>query len=110
MADAARDTRLHDVCAPWHGERGRDFERRFWPAFTNGLRGKTDDYCSLYDHSSGRDPGGIPPSTAAQIAANAGHINPVNAHLGTADAQRKSASAFDNRSSILIAKMHGVAT
>ena len=105
MADAARDTRLHDVCAPWHGERGRDFERRFWPAFTNGLRGKTDDYCSLYDHSSGRDPGGIPPSTAAQIAAAAGHINPVNAHLGTADAQRKSASAFDNRSSILIAKM-----
>ena len=45
------------------------------------------------------------PSTAAQIAAAAGHINPVNAHQGNADAQRKSASAFDNRSSILIAKM-----
>ena len=105
MADAARDTRLHDVCAPWYGERGRDFERRFWPAFTNGLRGKTDDYCSLNDHAAGRDPGGRPPSTAAQIAAAAGHINPVNAHLGNADAQRKSASAFDNRSSILIAKM-----
>ena len=43
------------------------------------LRGKTDEYCSLYDHSAGKDPGGRPPSTAAQITAAAGHINPANA-------------------------------
>ena len=68
MADAARDTRLHDVCAPWYGERGRDFERRFWPAFTNGLRGKTDDYCSLYDHSRPEQAHPAPRSSASPLA------------------------------------------
>ena len=42
MASAAsRDTRLYDVCDPYHGEVGHAWTREFEPAFKSGL-GATD--------------------------------------------------------------------
>ena len=33
MTDASRDTRQFEICAPWYGEKGAAFERKFEPEF-----------------------------------------------------------------------------
>jgi len=62
----------------------------------------TDDYASLTDHLDGMDPHGIPPTDAAQLAANAMHVNGANPAVGPA---WKSEQAFKNRSSKAIAAL-----
>ncbi len=57
--DAGRNTAIYPLCMPWAGERGPDFQRRFWPQFLNGLGQQFDKYCTLRAHIEGRDPGGI---------------------------------------------------
>ena len=77
---------------------GPPFERTFKPNFMAGLRKRWDDYSSLYRHMQGQDPGGMPPSTAAQLAINANHLNATNAHPGgNAAARQKSAIRFEAR-------------
>ena len=50
------------------------------------------------ERPSGLDPGGMPPSTAAQLAINANHLNATNAHPGgNAAARQKSAIRFEAR-------------
>ena len=56
--DAGRNTAIYPLCMPWAGERGPDFQRRFWPQFLNGLGQQFDKYCTLRAHIEGRDPGG----------------------------------------------------
>ena len=77
---------------PWNGSMGPQFERTFRPNFLAGLRKRWDDYSSLYRHLMGQDPGGMPPTTAAQLAANANHLNPTIVHPGGCiDSQRSQA-------------------
>ena len=61
---------------------GPPFERTFKPNFMAGLRKRWDDYSSLYRHMHGQDPGGMPPSTAAQLAINPNHLNATIVHPG----------------------------
>ena len=77
---------------------GPPFERTFKPNFMAGLRKRWDDYSSLYRHLHGQDPGGMPPSTAAQLAVNPNHLNATIAHPGgNAAARQKSATRFEAR-------------
>ena len=36
MGDAGRDTKLHPVCTPWKGDKGRSFTNVFVPEFESG--------------------------------------------------------------------------
>lgn len=63
------DTRKYDCCAPFHGEIGEEFTRRFRPEFEGALHSVVDNYASLYEHvvlqtdpGSAADP---PPAGAA---------------------------------------------
>ena len=95
---STRDTKMYPVCDPWNGAMGPPFERVFKPNFLAGLRKRWDDYSSLYRHLHGQDPGGMAPSTAAQLAVNANHLNATNAHPGgNAAARQKSAVRFEAR-------------
>ena len=47
-----------------------------------GYARNKDDYASLKQHLNGKDPGGISPPTAAQLAADRFHVNAAKAHLG----------------------------
>ena len=77
---------------------GPAFERTFRPNFLAGLRKRWDDYSSLHRHLMGTDPGGMPPTTDAQLAANPNHLNPRIAHPGGNAADRqKSATRFEAR-------------
>lgn len=61
---ASYDSRKYDCCAPYYGEIGEEFTRRFQPEFEGALHGIVDAYASLYDHVVLRnDPG----SAAAPI-------------------------------------------
>ena len=83
---------------------GPDWESIFEPAFRGGLGSHKDDYDNLQRHLKGTDIGGIPPSTAAQVAANAEHLNAFTAHdsgPATADG-RKSRRQFAQRSTDVI--------
>ena len=73
---------MYPLCDPWNGAMGPSFERKFKPDFLAGTRKKWDDYSSLYRHLMGTDPGGMPPTTAAQLAINANHLNATIAHPG----------------------------
>ena len=70
------NTKIYDV-APWSGSAGADYERVFKPDWLSLARRKTDDYGSWYEHIMGTLPGCSRPPTAAQIAANANHVNAV---------------------------------
>ena len=72
------DTRKYDCCAPWFGEVGQEFTRRFRPEFEGALHSFVDSYASLYDHVVLlSDPGapGVPHqppgAAAAAVAARA---------------------------------------
>lgn len=103
-SSASRDSRLYPICNPYSGRMGPDWESIFEPAFRGGLGSHKDDYDNLQRHLKGTDIGGIPPSTAAQVAANAEHLNAFTAHdsgPATADG-RKSRRQFAQRSTDVI--------
>ena len=102
---STRDVKMYPICDPWLGQAGAPFERVFAPAFKAGLLGRNDEFSSYDEHMRGTDPGGIPKPTAAQLAANANHVNVVIAHQGNAADIRKSQQAFKNRSSEIIAQL-----
>jgi len=83
------DAKAYDVCAPWFGERGDKFIRRFAPAFKHGLAGITDDYDNLEDHLMRRDIGSID----------------GDAHGGTPAAIAKSERAWKTRGGKLKSKI-----
>ena len=85
------------------GERGRAFTLTFRPACAEaGLAEKKDKFSNQRQHLFGRDPGGIRPPTAAQLAADANHVNAMRAHQGQAAEICESEYAFDNRSDALV--------
>ena len=96
------DTRRFPLCAPWSGERGDEFGKRFLPSFLSGLMAKSDEFCTYEQHLSGECPGGIVPPTAAQLLANPLHVNLEHPHLGNAAEQRKSDAAFYSRDAAII--------
>ena len=102
LSRASRDSKLYPYADPWDGQRGPFFERNWLPDMLSGLGGVTDDYASLTDHLDGMDPHGVPPTDAAQLAANAMHVNGANPAVGPA---WKSEQAFKNRSSKAIAAL-----
>ena len=102
LSRASRDSKLYPYADPWDGQRGPYFERNWLPDMLSGLGGVTDDYASLTDHLDGMDPHGVPPTDAAQLAANAMHVNGANPAVGPA---WKSEQAFKNRSSKAIAAL-----
>ena len=53
----ARDTSTFDICEPWYGDKGGPFTRTFSPAFLSGMRGKSEEYVTYYDHLQGDSPG-----------------------------------------------------
>ena len=87
---------MYPICDPWLGQAGPPFERVFAPAFKAGLLGRSDEFGSYAEHMLGTDPGGVPPPTAAQLAADANHVNAAIAHMGGAADVRKSQQAFKN--------------
>ena len=95
---------MYPICNPYSGRMGPEWESIFEPAFRGGLGSHKDDYDNLQRHLKGTDIGGIPPSTAAQVAANAEHLNAFTAHdsgPNTADG-RKSRRQFGQRSTDVI--------
>ena len=77
MADASRDTRLFEICAPIYHGKGVHFVRTFSPAFKAGLAVKRDKFSNLKMHLNGQDPGGTPAMTPAQIAAAPGNKDKI---------------------------------
>ena len=75
MGSAARDTRLYDICDPYHGDKGTPFLRIFKPAFLTGIAAKSDKFANYAQHLRGEDAGAVPPSTEAQRSQNAHHVN-----------------------------------
>jgi len=102
ISRASRDSKLYPYADPWDGQRGPFFERNWLPDMLSGLGGVTDDYASLTDHLDGMDPHGVPPTDAAQLAANPMHVNGANPAVGPA---WKSEQACKNRSSKAIAAL-----
>ena len=113
MASAARNTRIYDICDPYYGDKGPAFERVFKPAFFTGIAAKGDKFANLADHLRGVDPGGVKPSTSAQLTNNANHVNARNEHQGeeTYRQARDALAAPDltqpTRASLLSTKSHG---
>ena len=117
MTDAGRDTKLHPVCAPWLGDKGRGFTHVFGVDFPSGLARFKDHFTSLKQHLEGKDFGGIAPPTPAQLAANANHVNVPRPHPGqgagggagaaaTIEVE-KSREAFDMRRQELLSLIRG---
>ena len=96
------DTRLYNICEPWHGERGLLFSEKFIVNFKAGLMEKSDDYCTYEQHLSGHCPGGIVKPSAAQLLADAAHVNVPRPHQGNASEVRKSEAAFNNRDAAIV--------
>ena len=55
----------HVLLAEPSGESRRAFERKFEPDILAVWRAEADDFADLHEHMHGRDPGGVPPPTAA---------------------------------------------
>ena len=64
------DAKKFPLCPPWDGQRGKSYNESFLPNITSswGLRG--DDFANKQEHLTGRVPGGIPITTAAQRLVN----------------------------------------
>ena len=111
MSGASRNPKIHTLCEPWYGERGPAFTVIFWPDLTAALGARRDKFATLAQHLLGTDRGGLPPSTANQIAANPQHVSFIVPHLpagGAAAAiaaRDESAIAFTQRSSELVSLM-----
>ena len=79
MTDTGRDISKYPLCEPWYGEKGPKFTRRFALDFMSALGTQRDKFATIRDHMKGRDPGGIPPTAAAQLA-----TPPLTENLGVA--------------------------
>lgn len=49
-SNATYDSRKYECCAPYYGDIGEEFTRRFRPEFEGSLHMFVDQYASLYDH------------------------------------------------------------
>lgn len=65
MTTPSYDTRKYECCAPFHGEVGEEFTRRFRPEFEGALHSYVDAYASLYEHVVNQDDPGSPAAIAA---------------------------------------------
>lgn len=73
---AGYDTRKYECCAPYYGDIGEEFTRRFQPEFEGALHSHVDNYASLYEHVVlQNDPGSAanpapagPPGQATRLA------------------------------------------
>ena len=84
MATNDYDAKKYVICAPYHGPRGPAWTRKFEMEFLEGLRGRTDDYCSLHRFLIDQnDPGGLlgPPHAGNPMQVMASQ----NARLNRAD-------------------------
>lgn len=75
------DTRKYECCAPYFGEVGQAFTRRFKPEFEGALHAYVDDYASLYEH--------------VVLLSDPGSAG--NPHVGGAAAVQLSRRAYDKR-------------
>jgi len=71
----ARNTKIYDVCQSWDGARGYSFENKFEPEFLRGLGKFNDGFVTAAMHLQGVGPGSVPPTTQAQLAVTADHVN-----------------------------------
>ena len=95
------DPRRFPLCAPYTGGVGPSFTRVFMPAFMIAIGTKRDKFSNCKAHLSGTDPGGVRPSTAAQVRANPLHFSQPNPH--NYGVREESAAAFENREAELFA-------
>lgn len=65
MTTPSYDTRKYECCAPFHGEVGEEFTRRFRPEFEGALHSYVDAYASLYEHVVLQNDAGSPAAIAA---------------------------------------------
>lgn len=56
------------ICAPWHGERGAPWSRKFRPEFENALKLQKDNFSTMNQFLFGKDFGGWHPAAPAHIA------------------------------------------
>ena len=56
------------ICAPWHGQRGAPWTRKFKPEFENALKMQKDNYSSVHQWLFGKDFGGWTAGAPAHIA------------------------------------------
>ena len=101
--DQNYDGKKFTICAPWYGNAGPAYMRVFRPAFMAGLRGKGDDFGTLYDHLRGDVPGGVLPPTAAELAADPDHLNALHDEGPSVAERRKEKRAFKSRDNMIIA-------
>ena len=92
----ARDTSTFDICEPWYGDKGGPFTRTFSPAFLSGMRGKSEEYVTYYDHLQGDSPGGY---KAVPVGSPPGTMPVYLAHRGGvgSDIRFKSERSFASR-------------
>ena len=105
MADMGRDMKLYPLCAPWFGEEGAKYERRFRPDFISALSKERDKYATTADHAKGKDVGGVPIHPLALYrpgGALAGAAPVPKLHPGTAGSALRAESvlAFEQRSKV----------
>ena len=97
----ARDTSTYDICEPWYGDKGGPFTRTFSPAFLSGMRGKSEEYVTYYDHLQGDSPGGY---KAVPVGSPPGTMPVYVAHRGGvgSDIRFKSERSFTSRDQKII--------
>ena len=97
----ARDTSTYDICEPWYGDKGGPFTRTFSPAFLSGMRGKSEEYVTYYDHLQGDSPGGY---KAVPVGSPPGTMPVFLAHRGGvgSDIRFKSERSFASRDQKII--------
>ena len=66
------------ICAPWHGQRGAPWTRKFKPDFENALKLQKDSFSSIYQWLYGKDFGGWSAGAPPHIA-GAGALAAQNA-------------------------------
>ena len=66
------------ICAPWHGQRGAPWTRKFKPEFENALMMQKDNFSSIHQWLMGKDFGGWAAGAPAHIA-GAGALAAQNA-------------------------------
>ena len=56
------------ICAPWHGQRGPPWTRKFKPEFENALKMQKDNFNNIHQWLLGKDFGGWAAGAPAHIA------------------------------------------
>lgn len=81
MSSTGYDTRKYECCAPFYGEVGEEFTRRFRPEFEGALHSYVDNYASLYEHVVLQNDPGSAAAIAAGGAAGAAIMAAYNQRL-----------------------------